>query len=54
MNVADGIILLYPHSDTLSRTDIRYASDDHVRVDVSFVDLKDADESIRKLLAEAC
>lgn len=48
--VADGIILLYPHSDAVSRTDIRYASDDNVKVEVNFIDLEDADGSIRKIL----
>jgi 5-methylcytosine-specific restriction enzyme subunit McrC len=46
---ADGIVLLYPHSDSVSKTDIRYASDDNVKVDVSFIDLLNADESIADL-----
>jgi 5-methylcytosine-specific restriction enzyme subunit McrC len=49
---ADGIVLVYPHTDAVSRTDIRYASDDNVKVDVSFVDLRNADDSISKLLSE--
>jgi 5-methylcytosine-specific restriction enzyme subunit McrC len=51
---ADEIVLLYPHSDVVSRTNIRYASGDNVKVDVKFVDLKDADGSISKLLAGLC
>jgi 5-methylcytosine-specific restriction enzyme subunit McrC len=51
---ADSIVLLYPHSDAVSRTDIRYASDDNVKVDVFFVDLKNADVSISKLLSKVC
>jgi 5-methylcytosine-specific restriction enzyme subunit McrC len=51
---ADGIVLLYPHSDAVSKTDIRYASDDNVSVRVLFVDLRNADDSISKLLAEVC
>lgn len=51
---ADSIVLLYPHSDAVSRADIRYVSADGVKVDVSFVDLKNADGSISKLLAEVC
>jgi len=51
---ADGIVLLYPYSDAISKTDIRYASDDNVKVDVSFIDLRNVDASISKLLAEVC
>jgi len=51
---ADGIVLLYPHSDAVSRSDIRYTSDDNVKVDVSFIDLRNADGSISKLIAEVC
>lgn len=51
---ADSIVLLYPYSDAISKTDIRYASNDNVKVDVAFVDLKNADGSISKLLAEVC
>lgn len=51
---ADGIVLLYPHSNAVSRSDIRYASDDNVKVDVSFVDLRNADGSIAKLLSRVC
>lgn len=51
---ADEIFLLYPHSDAVSKTNIRYASDDNVNVRVSFVDLRNVDSSITKLLAEVC
>ncbi len=51
---AKGIVLLYPHSDAVSKTDIRYVSDDKVSVRVSFVDLRNAGESISKLLSEVC
>lgn len=51
---ADSIVLLYPYSEAISKTDIRYASDDKVKVDVAFVDLRNADGSISKLLAEVC
>lgn len=51
---ADRVVLLYPYSDAVSKTDIRYASDDKVRVDVTFIDLKNPDGSISKLLKEVC
>lgn len=49
---AEGIVLLYPLSDAVSKTNIRYTSDDNVKVDVSFVDLRNTDTSIAKLIAE--
>jgi len=51
---ADKIVLLYPYSDAVSKTDIRYISDDKVKVEVSFVDLRNADACISKLIAEVC
>lgn len=51
---AKGIVLLYPHSDTVSKTDIRYVSNDNVNVRVSFVDLRNVDDSISKFLSEVC
>lgn len=51
---AEGIVLLYPHSDAVSKTDIRYVSDDNVNVRVAFVDLRNVDDSISKLLSEVC
>lgn len=47
---ADAIMLLYPHSDSVSRSEIRYTSDDNVKVDVSFIDLINADSSITDLI----
>jgi 5-methylcytosine-specific restriction enzyme subunit McrC len=49
---ADRIVLLYPYSDRISRTDIRYASNDNVKVDVRFVDLRNPDSSISDILSE--
>lgn len=46
------IVLLYPYSDAVSKTDIRYASNDNVEVNVTFIDLKNSDDSISKLLAD--
>lgn len=46
---ADCIVLLYPRSDAVNKTPIRYASDDNVKVDVSFIDLQNADESVADL-----
>ena len=40
----------YPHTDAVSRNDIRYESDDNVKVEVSFIDLTNADDSISKIL----
>lgn len=51
---AKRIVLLYPHSDAVSKTDIRYISDDNVNVQVSFIDLRNVDDSISKLLLEVC
>ncbi len=50
---ADGIVLLYPHSNAVSRSNIRYTSEDNVKVDVSFIDLRNADESITNLIADS-
>lgn len=49
---ADSIVLLYPYTDEVGKTKISYASDDNVNVDVSFVDLKNADDSISELLSK--
>lgn len=51
---ADGIVLLYPQSDSVSKGEIRYASDDNVKVDVSFIDLRNVDSSIVNLLSTVC
>jgi 5-methylcytosine-specific restriction enzyme subunit McrC len=49
---AGRVVLLYPYSDKISRTDIGYISDDNVRVDVRFVDLRNPNQSISGLLSE--
>lgn len=51
---ADSIVLLYPHSDNVSRSEFRYASDDNVNVNISFIDLRNADSSIANLIAKVC
>ena len=51
---SDCIVLLYPHSDNVSRGEFRYASDDNVNVDVSFIDLRNSDSSIANLIAKVC
>lgn len=51
---SDCIVLLYPHSDNVSRSEFRYASDDNVNVDVSFIDLRNSDSSIANLIAKVC
>lgn len=51
---AKEIVLLYPHSDAVSKTEIMYVSDDNVNVRVSFVDLRNVDDNISKLLLEIC
>ncbi|MGI6688395.1 MAG: McrC family protein [Christensenellales bacterium] len=51
---ADCIVLLYPHSDNVSRSEFRYASDDNVNVEVSFIDLRNSDSSIVNLIAKVC
>ena len=45
-------VLLYPQSDAVRKTGIKYVSDDNVNVRVSFVDLKNVDDSISNLLTE--
>lgn len=49
---ADRIVLLYPRSESITRTDIKYASADNVIVDICFVDIMNPDDSISKLLME--
>ena len=51
---AERIVLIYPHSDAVSKTGIMYVSDDNVNVRVSFIDLRNVDDSISKLLSEVC
>jgi 5-methylcytosine-specific restriction enzyme subunit McrC len=49
---AERIVLLYPYSDAVNNTNIKYVSNDHVEVDIEFVDLKNPDCSITQLLAK--
>jgi 5-methylcytosine-specific restriction enzyme subunit McrC len=49
---ADRIVLLYPYSDAVNNTNITYVSNDHIEVDIEFVDLKNPDRSITQLLAK--
>jgi 5-methylcytosine-specific restriction enzyme subunit McrC len=51
---SDSIVLLYPQSDSVSKGEIRYASEDNVKVDVSFIDLRNVDSSIAKLISMVC
>ena len=51
---AERVVLLYPNSEELSKTDIAYVSNDNVKVDVSFIDLRDADNSIMNILSQIC
>lgn len=47
-------MLLYPKSDNVSRDEIKYVSDDKVNVDVSFIELRNTDNSIANLVAMVC
>lgn len=47
---ADGIVLVYPNSNLINRTNISFASDDNVKVSVSFIDLRNVEGSISKLV----
>jgi 5-methylcytosine-specific restriction enzyme subunit McrC len=49
---AERIVLLYPLSGAINKTDIRYMSNDNVNVMVSFVDLRNINDSISKLILE--
>lgn len=49
---ADSVYLLYPKSDAASELGFSFSSNDNVKVNVAFVDLKNADSSISNLLAE--
>lgn len=51
---ADGIVLLYPKSNSVSKDEIRYVSDDNVKVEVSFIDLRNVDSSIANLISIVC
>jgi 5-methylcytosine-specific restriction enzyme subunit McrC len=47
---AGNVVLLYPYSDYISGHGMQYASNDNVNVRVSFVDLRNSDDSIKDLL----
>jgi 5-methylcytosine-specific restriction enzyme subunit McrC len=49
---AQKIVLIYPQSDNLPKEKVFYQSDDGVRVEVAFVDLRNPDESVASLLRE--
>ncbi|HHZ03005.1 MAG TPA: McrC family protein [Tissierellia bacterium] len=49
---ADSVVLLYPKSENISKNDITYTSDDKVKVTVSFIDLRNADDSISLILSK--
>ncbi len=48
--LAEEVILLYPLSDKVLNTDLAYSSEDNVNVRISFINLKEIDESILKLM----
>ena len=47
---AEGIVLVYPNSNLINRTNISFASDDNIKVSVSFIDLRSVEDSISKLV----
>jgi 5-methylcytosine-specific restriction enzyme subunit McrC len=47
---AKNIFLIYPYSNAMSKTEIKYASDDDVKVEVAFIDLLNANKSINNLV----
>jgi 5-methylcytosine-specific restriction enzyme subunit McrC len=51
---ADGIMLMYPYSNAVRQRDIRYSSNDNVNVDISFIDLQNADKSIEAIVLKLC
>ena len=48
--MSEGIVLVYPNSNLINRTNISFASDDNVKVSVSFIDLRNVEGSISKLV----
>jgi 5-methylcytosine-specific restriction enzyme subunit McrC len=48
---ANKVVLIYPRSEEMYKTDIRYVSNDQVQVAVNFIDLKEADDSVFRLMA---
>ena len=51
---ADSIVLIYPHSEIMSKNDLRFTSNDNVEIIVSFIDLRNVDDSISELLSKMC
>lgn len=49
---AERILLVYPYSDGINKHDIRYLSDDDVKVEVHFIDLRNPDVSLSDLVHE--
>jgi 5-methylcytosine-specific restriction enzyme subunit McrC len=49
---AKKIVLIYPCSDLVNQNDISYTSNDNVKVDISFIDLRNVDNDIEDLIAK--
>lgn len=50
---AERVVLIYPNPDSSSEIDLAYSANDGVRVEIFFVDLRDAERSILDLLDKA-
>lgn len=49
---AERVLLVYPYSDDINKHDIRYLSDDDVKVEVHFIDLRNPDLNLSDLVHE--
>jgi 5-methylcytosine-specific restriction enzyme subunit McrC len=49
---AERVLLVYPYSDSISKQIIRYLSDDEVKVEVHFIDLRNPDMCLSDLVNE--
>lgn len=49
---AERVLLVYPYSDGINKHDIRYLSDDDVKVEVHFIDLRNPDLNLSDLVHE--
>lgn len=49
---ANRIVLIYPYTEDVSKTDISYTSEDSVKVDVIFLDLRNSDERIAQEISD--
>ena len=49
---AERVLLVYPYSDGINKHDIRYLSDDDVKVEVHFIDLRNPDVNLSDLVHE--